>query len=371
MKITVHRKGMLAAAQLALASAGDGKIKPILACAKVTALPEGICLIEATDTEVGVTAEVRGVKVEQSGEMLLPIALLASILREANEDELTLELCGRVVVIEGTTSRFELPPGNVQDFPASPEFDHGPHHELTAGELKEMIRRINFATSDIDHVKMGPTVRGVLFDLTEDRTSLITSDGHVAAIAEGKGRAVDGHATKRDAVVPKKTVRILEKSLVDPEALVQVAFRKDAFYFTSPQLTVTSRLLNGVFPDVRKLLKTFKGESLTVSAGALLGAVRRARLTNDEETKAVHLTSANGLIIIEAAGARGKSKSQVVVAGDAKVEVKLDAGNLCDILAAIPPDVDVTIEDNGRGILVLEGERAVYFQAALAGVVKS
>ncbi len=366
MKITVQRKGMLAAAQLAL-TAADGKVKPILGSAKITALPEGLCLIEATDMEVGVTAEVRGVNVEETGEVLLPIALLASILREAAEDDLTIELCDRVVVIQGASSSFEIPIGNVDDFPASPEFDNGAHHSLTAGELKEMIRRINFATSDIDHVKMGSSVRGVFFDFTDERASLITSDGHVAAIADGAALPVDGHVTNRSAVVPKKTVKIIERSLVDPTAAVQIAFRKDAFYFTSPQLTVTSRLLNGVFPNVRQLLKNFKGDPLEVTAGAFLGAVRRARVTNDEETKAVHLTSSKGLVTIESAGARGKSKSQVAVSGDAKVKIKLDASNLCDILAAIPPDVNISFEENGRGILVREGVRAVYFQASMAG----
>src|SRR5207248_2085767 len=90
MKIVCHREGLLSACQLASAAVAARDIKPILKNLKAV-VSEDRCTLMATDLELGIRLDVRGIKVEDAGEALLPTSRLISILRESTDEELIIE----------------------------------------------------------------------------------------------------------------------------------------------------------------------------------------------------------------------------------------------------------------------------------------
>ncbi len=86
MKATFQREGLLAAFQLASAAVSSREIKPILRNLKMLVADER-CTLMATDLELGIRLEVRGVKIESPGEAIVPTARMIAILRESTDEE--------------------------------------------------------------------------------------------------------------------------------------------------------------------------------------------------------------------------------------------------------------------------------------------
>ena len=88
MKATCHREGLLSACQLVSAALPAREVKPILRNIKAVADKER-CTLIATDMELAIRREVRGLEVYEPGEAILPAVQLLAILREAQDALLT------------------------------------------------------------------------------------------------------------------------------------------------------------------------------------------------------------------------------------------------------------------------------------------
>src|SRR5579884_4169075 len=140
MKVICHREGLLAACQLASVAVASRDVKPVLRNLK--AVVDGDkCTLMATDLELGIRLEVRGIRVEEPGEALLPANRLISILRESPDEEMTIEAGPDACKVFGQATEYDMPGEDPAAFPDVPRFAEEKYHELTAGVLREMIRR--------------------------------------------------------------------------------------------------------------------------------------------------------------------------------------------------------------------------------------
>src|SRR5262245_63202005 len=119
MKIISHREGLLSACQLASAAVAARDVKPVLKNLKAL-VEDDRCTLMATDLELGIRLEVRGIKVEDTGEALLPTSRLISILRESTDEELVIEAGPDACTIRGTSAEFEMPGEDPSAFPDIP-----------------------------------------------------------------------------------------------------------------------------------------------------------------------------------------------------------------------------------------------------------
>src|SRR5215213_6168465 len=128
MKIVCHREGLLSACQLASAAVAVRDVKPVLRNLKAI-VDDDRCTIMATDLELGIRLEVRGIKVEEPGEALLPTNRIISILRESTEEELSIEAGPDACLVRGQTTEFEMPGEDPAAFPDIPAFAEEKYHE--------------------------------------------------------------------------------------------------------------------------------------------------------------------------------------------------------------------------------------------------
>src|SRR5712692_4435323 len=146
MKAVCQREGFLSACQLASVAVSGRDIKPILRNLKIIG-DKDRCTLMATDLELGIRLEMRGVQIEEAGEAILPAARTTAILREATDDEMRLEVSNTSCLLRGAFNEFEMPSEDPAHFPDVPAFAEEKYHELTAGPLREMIRRTSFAAA--------------------------------------------------------------------------------------------------------------------------------------------------------------------------------------------------------------------------------
>ncbi|HEX5269620.1 MAG TPA: DNA polymerase III subunit beta, partial [Gemmataceae bacterium] len=153
--------------------------KPILKNLKAVA-DDGRCTLMATDLELGIRLDVRGLTVQEPGEAILPAARLQQILREAPDEELSIEADASACVVRGQQAEFEMPSEDPAHFPDLPTFEEENYHEISAGTLRDMIRRTVFATADSEASRFVTT--GVLWELEGDQARLVATDGRRLAL---------------------------------------------------------------------------------------------------------------------------------------------------------------------------------------------
>src|SRR5437016_8971784 len=190
MKIVCHREGLLAACQLASAAIATRDVKPVLRNIKAI-VDSDRCTLMATDLELGIRLEVRGIKVDEPGEALLPTGRLVNILRESTDEEMTIEAGPDKCVVRGNTNEFDMPGEDASAFPDVPAFAEEKYHELSAGVLREMIHRTVFAAATEGQVRFGATT-GILWELEDDKAALIATDGRRLALMTGQAKPHGG-----------------------------------------------------------------------------------------------------------------------------------------------------------------------------------
>src|SRR5262249_14689073 len=149
----------------------------------------------ATDTEVGIRIDVRSVTVEEPGEAMLPVARIIAILRESTDEEVTIEANPGSCVLRGRYNEFEMPSEDPSAFPDFPAFVEEKYHEISAGVLREMIKRTQFSAAVAEQARYGATT-GVLWELDENHLRLVATDGRRLACTDGAATPHGGHSTK-------------------------------------------------------------------------------------------------------------------------------------------------------------------------------
>jgi DNA polymerase-3 subunit beta len=295
------------AKQLKAALAGIGEVVerrntiPILSNVMISA-EHGKATLIATDLDMEC---VRILDVEQAADALpfrttVAERLLSDIVKKIDGDAtitLTLEP-GKVVATAGR-ARFTLPTLPVEDFPVMTDaaFDHV--FELAAFDLAAMIDGVRFAmcTEETRYY-----LNGIYLHATESRGVVTGSSG-----VDGEGvvmvlRAVatDGHRLARydlpqpdgagalnGVIVPRKAIGVLDKVLDGFEGPVEVAINAGKARFDLGDMVLTTKLVDGTFPDYTRVIPSGNDKVLLVDPKTLAAAAGRVMVMADGKTRAV------------------------------------------------------------------------------------
>lgn len=347
MKIVCHREGLLSACQLASVAVASKDVKPVLRNIKAIADSDR-CTLMATDLELGIRLEVRGMKVEEPGEALLPTGRLISILRESTDEEMTIEAGPDACVVKGDTNEFDMPGEDTSAFPDVPAFAEEKYHEVTAGVLRDMIKRTLFSAATEGQVRFGATT-GVLWELEEDRIVLVATDGRRLAHTQGQATAQGGHTTKGQMpVVPSKAMHLLDRNLVEPDEKIRISMRANEVLMKTERAMIYSRLVEGRFPNYKQVIPQKHTHRVPLTVGPFLVAVRQAAIMTDDESKRVRFQFAKKKLTLRAQGAEsGQSRVELPIEYDGKgLEISFDPKFLVDMLRVMEPDMPLVLDMN-------------------------
>jgi DNA polymerase-3 subunit beta len=343
MKALCHREGLLSACQLASVAIPARDVKPILKNIKAVA-DDGRCTLMATDLELGIRLEVRGLTVQEAGEAILPAQRLVAILRESQDEELSIEADASTCVVRGQHMEFEMPTEDPSGFPDLATFTEEKYHEVSAGVLREMIRRTVFAAAE-ESTRF--TMTGVLWELEGEEARLVATDGRRLAMAQGTATAAGGHTTKGTMpVVPTKAMSLLERNLQDDEEQVRVCLRPNDVLFRTERAIISSRLVEGRFPNYRDVFPKKQTVKVTLGVAPFLAAVRQAAIMVDEETRRLTFTFARHKLTLQAHGATtGRSRVELPVEYEAKqIAINFNPHFLIEMLRVLPSEAELLLE---------------------------
>ncbi len=367
MKAICPREVLLSAAQLASAAIPAKEVKPILKNLKAVA-SDGRCTLLATDLEIGIRLDVVSLTIQETGEAILPAARLINILRETRDNELQLEADANACVVKGESFLFEMPGEDPAQFPEWPTFAEDKYHELTAGSLREMVRRTLFAVAESTNRY---SMSGILWEMEDNTARLVATDGHRLAVADGQAVPVGGHTTKGQApVVPTKAMSLLERNLQgDGEEVVKVCIRPNDVLFRTETAMIYSRLVEGRFPNYRQILPSGHKSRVKLTVGPFMAAIRQAAIMTEEDSKRVAFRFEKGKLTLEAQGATtGRSKVSLPADLDGKpIQINFNPVYVLDMLKVLPADAELGLEmeDPGRPAVFRCGPSYTYLAMPL------
>lgn len=366
MKIVCQRESLTDAFSLAASIAPTRSPKEILQNVKVTASGDKLTLV-ATDMEVGIRLElVDGVEIETEGTALLPVQKTMAILRESNDESLTIETDEAGIRVAGSRSKFRLPGNNPDEFPTVVGFEEDKYHVVSTRLFREMVKRTVFAT---DPESSRYALGGVLLEMEESQVTAVGTDGRRLAKMEGTGESVGGHQTNgMTTIVPTRAIQLMERAVSEKEDTVDVAARNNDLLIRTSRAVIYSRLVEGRYPNWRQVLpKRSDAVQLDIAVGPLFAALRQAAIVTDQESRGIDFTFADGTLKLEASTAEiGESQVELPVAYDGEaITLTMDHRYVADFCKVLDNETSIQVEiesgaapalfstDDGYGYVVM------------------
>lgn len=334
MQLTCQRASLTSAFQTVAGVVPSRTTKDILKNVKLVVSGGKVTLI-GTDSEIGLRCDVPDVVAETSGEALLPTARVLAVLRELSDDVVKLEVTSDAIWIRCGYSEFRLSAEDPADFPPVATFGDEEYFAINAATLRRLIRRTIFAT-DTESTRYA--LGGIQIEFTPERVTLAATDSRRLAVVSGECKVVgSAPLPATPPVVPSKAMTLIERSLGEGEAEVQIAIHQNDIAVRSGGTTITSQLVQGRFPDWRRVVPTTFSAKIDMVAAQFYGAIRQAMIVTSEESRGVDFIFTKGTLKLASQAADiGQSKVELPISYDGEeVKITFDPRYVADFLKSL------------------------------------
>ncbi|MCP4698665.1 MAG: DNA polymerase III subunit beta [Gammaproteobacteria bacterium] len=255
----------------------------------------GTLHLTATDSELEIACAIP-VDKGAEGSTTIPAFKLFDICRSLpNDAQLSIAQGESRVSVKSGRSRFCLGFLPAEDFPSSEEITPALEFELPQSLLKYVFAKTQFAMAQQD---VRYYLNGLLLDLAGGRLNVVATDGHRLALIEETFDLV-GHEDTQ-VIIPRKTVLELTRSLGDSDEPVRIGIAPGHVRFTLPQFVLTSKLIDGRFPDYTGVLPANPDKLVRLDCEQVKQALTRASILSSEQFKGVRLSLTENTLCITA-----------------------------------------------------------------------
>lgn len=363
MKITVERAIILRALAHVQSVVERRNTIPILANVLLDA-KDGVLSLTSTDMEIAVVEDVAGVTVTRPGRTTAPAATLYEIVRKLPESaRIELDHPGGdapLVLRAGrfVTNMLALP---VEDFPSMTEGKLPTHFKLGAAALRGLIDRTKFAISTEETRYY---LNGIYLHVVEsdgaDVLRAAATDGHRLARVEEPAPA--GARGMPGVIIPRKTVNELRKLAEETHDEIELRVSDTKIQFTIGPVKLTSKLIDGTFPDYERVIPKGNDKILKVGKKEFADAVARVAAISSERSRPVKLSVGQNLLVLEASSPeQGQAREELddgsVEYSAPPIEIGFQARYLADITEQIGDRVQFEFADGNSPTVVKDAAR--------------
>jgi len=352
MKFTVSRDALLSPLQLVSGVVERRQTLPVLANILMV-LDEDRLSLTGTDTEVEVIGRLQTEMTEVTGEITVPAKKLVDICRSLPDDAMLSfeqDESDRILLRSGR-SRFTLSTLPASDFPATDSATEGDiRFSSPQFVIKRLIDRTAFAMAQQD---VRYYLNGMLWEVDGKRLRCVATDGHRLAMCT---RELDiDLPEKHQAILPRKGVIELSRLLKENEESAQLTLSHHYIRVETDEYTLTSKLVDGKFPDYERVLPVGGNNIVTGDRNELKQAFSRTAILSNEKYRGVRLNFGDNLLTIVANNPeQEEAEEQVVVdyPGD-NIEIGFNVSYLQDICNVLDSEnLKITLTDaNGSALL--------------------
>lgn len=298
MKVRIGREELLTGLQRVQGVVEKRNTMPILSNILLEAKQDGAEIV-ATDLELGMRGLYKA-SVLEAGGVTISARKLYEIIKELPSGEIELTSGdNNWTTIQSGKSQFKVVGLPSSDYPALPSIEREGLTPLSGAGLLELIRKTLFAAGDNDarYILNGLLVSLTTTDKKTTLLRLVGTDGHRLAVAEREVGSPNAKPLAQDikAIIPKKAAHEMRRLLEeggDEEPLI--GFTKNLMIFRKSGLLLTSRLMEGNYPNYQQVVPKESGRRIVVNRGLLESALRRVSVLSKDKANAVKLSFAPG-----------------------------------------------------------------------------
>lgn len=309
MRFSVNRDVFSEAVSFAVKLLPQRTTLPILSGVLIEATDTGLVL-SSFDYEVSAQTEIQA-QVDEAGTVLVSGRLLADIASRLPNAPVVFSTNDNRIVVSCGSANFTLLSMPVEEYPSIPQIS-GQTGLVPGEEFAAAVAQVAVAASRDD---VTPVITGVQLQVTDNRLGLVATDRYRVAVREidwdnGENTSPDGLT----ALVPAKTLQEVGKTF-GHSSTISVSFTakddRELIAFTADNKTVTSLLIKGSFPPVRRLFPETSENYAVINTGELIEAVRRVSLVLEREAALRFTFTIDGLTM-EAVGSEHAQASEAI-----------------------------------------------------------
>ena len=359
MKATIERATLLKSLGHVQSVVERRNTIPILSNVLIEATADGAIKLMATDLDLQIV-EIIQAQVETAGATTISAHTLFDIARKLPEgSQVSLQAAEGKMLIQAGRAKFNLSTLPRDDFPIIAEGDLPTSFELPAETLKQIIDKTRFAISTEETRYY---LNGIFLHVSDDPQPVLkaaATDGH--RLARVTVARPDGAEGMPDIIVPRKCIGELRKLLDEVDGSVAVSLSAGKIRFDIGNAILTSKLIDGTFPDYSRVIPTGNDKLLKIDPRGFEEGVDRVATIATEKTRAVKMSVDRDKITLSVTSPENGTAAEEVSADYASegMEIGFNARYLLDILGQIDGDVvELHLADAAAPTLIRENDKS-------------
>ena len=314
-------------------------------------LEDSVATLTATDLEVEMSARASIERFTGSLETTIPARKLVDICKAAPAGCLiNFEVSAEKIRVNAGRAKFTLSVMDAREYPSISLTGNASSIKIKNSGLQMLLSRTQFAMAQQD---VRYYLNGLFFDLQSSLLTVVGTEGHRLAMAKYDLSTAE---EQRQLIVPRKTVLEMLRLLDGSDEEVSLTLGDDHFVFESGNIVFKSKVIEGNFPDYRRVIPTAVDNKLTCKRQELKEVMGRVAILANEKYRAVRLKlSANNLSISanNQENEQAEEDLDVGYAGD-EIEIGFNASYFLDVLNALSTEeVEINFGDSNSSCLIM------------------
>lgn len=248
----------------------------------------GILSITASDSEVEMVGTCHADIIEE-GEVTVPARKFFDICRALQDGSMiTFSTEENKCLVQTGKSKFSLATLSGTEYPLIENIETYDSLELDSTLLKKLLTQSAFcmAVQDVRYF-----LNGLLFEIDNNKVRCVAADGHRLALSEAEFE--NNNNLNKQLLIPRKGILELQKLIRDKDQKIKINMGKNHINFICDTISLTSKLIDGNFPDYQTVIPLNMEKSLTADKNLLKSSLQRAAILSNEQFKGVKLNITN------------------------------------------------------------------------------
>ena len=314
-------------------------------------------ILSSTDMDISIIERI-DCNVVEEGATTINSQILYDIVRKINENS-EIEIIsnnGKLLTLRADGSRFSLACLPKEDYPIIDQDNSGTKIKINSQVLFKLIDKTKFAISNEETRYF---LNGLYFNITNEQNknivTLVGTDGHrLAKFSHSIEENIDQVS---GVIIPKKTIYELSKLLSEIEQDVLISISLNKIVFSIGEIIFISKLIDGSFPDYKRVIPKDNSNILTINREVLLSAVDRVSTIANEKAPVIKFKLLQNILNLNTINNESSTASEdlnVNYNGD-EIEIGFNSKYIMDIVNNLQDkEISINLKDSSSPIIALE-----------------
>lgn len=352
MQFLINRDALLKPLQMVSGAIERRHNLPILSNVLLDVTADTLSLT-GTDLEVELVASTEQLQIQSPGRITVPAKKLLDICRSLPEQsDIQVAVQGENCVLTSGKSKFTLSTLSAAEYPNLESWQGEVEINLSRQQLRKLLEDTAFSMANQD---VRYYLNGLLFEVDNGTLTAVATDGHRLAMSTLALPAVSGQ--QKQIIIPRKGVLEIMRLLANDEQQVSLSLGQNHIRLTDSSFSFSSKLIDGRFPDYRRVLPRNSTKLVTAHRAVLKDACIRASILSNEKYRGVRFTLSNHELQIVANNPEHEQAEEVIEVeyqGDT-LEIGFNVGYLLDVLNTLATDLVILHLNDSNSSALIEG----------------